>query len=79
MDESLLPQLKRCTQKIVREAHKPNGLIDQGVFTFSVARQKITKKLGLAEGSLDGKPWKQIVKDEVTRAMVGLHSVPWRL
>jgi hypothetical protein len=72
MDDSLLPQLKRHTQKIVREAHKPNGLIDQGLFTISVARRQITKKLGLEEGSLDGKPWKQIVKDEVTRAMVSL-------
>jgi hypothetical protein len=70
MEDSRLPDLKRYTKQIVREAHQPGGLIDQGEFTIAVARRQITKSLGLEEGSLDGKPWKQVVKEEVTRVMV---------
>lgn len=37
---------------------------------MSLARKLITEEMGLKEGSLDGKEWKKVVKEEVTTALV---------
>lgn len=70
MDQSRLPYLKSCVRIIVQEAHKSDGLIDKGEFTIAVARRLVTEKMNLEDGTLDGKPWKQVVKEEVKKAMV---------
>jgi hypothetical protein len=70
MDDSLLPKLKRCTDKVVARASKPGGLLEKDEFTMAVARRLITAEMGLGEGELDGKEWKKVVKEEVTRALV---------
>jgi hypothetical protein len=72
MDESRLPYLKSCVRKVVQEAHKPDGLIDKGEFTIAVARRLVTEKMNLEDGTLDEKPWKQVVKEEVKNAMVNI-------
>lgn len=70
MDESQLPNLKKCTRKVVHKASQPGGMLEKDEFTMAVARRLITEAMGLAEGSLDGKEWKKVVKDEVTAALV---------
>ena len=77
MDESLLPKLKRCTREVVNKASKPGGLLDKGEFTMAVARELITREMGLKEGDLDGKEWKKVVKEEVTAALVCPSVVRW--
>jgi len=70
MDESLLPKLKKCARTIVDQASQKGGTLDKGEFTMSLARKLITEEMGLKEGSLDGKEWKKVVKEEVTTALV---------
>ncbi|ORY30223.1 hypothetical protein BCR39DRAFT_530046 [Naematelia encephala] len=66
MDDSLLPHLRRTTEKVVRNASRPGGPLEQGEFTMGKARRMICSKMGLEEGELEGK-WKGVVKDLVNR------------
>ena len=70
MDPSLLRRVRAATVKIVKRASRPDGPLDRGEFTISIARQEIAAELGLRPDGLD--KWKKEIKAEVQRALVRL-------
>lgn len=71
MNTSRIPELKRTTQQIVREACRPGGRLERGEFTMAVARNQIAHAMGLGHRGLDEKRWKGVVRGEVNEALVG--------
>ena len=70
MNDTRLPELKRTAQKIVREAQKPGGSVENGEFTLGLARRLISQKMGLGDEGLDESGWKKVVKGLVLGYMV---------
>ncbi|WWC59737.1 uncharacterized protein I303_102299 [Kwoniella dejecticola CBS 10117] len=69
MDESLLPTLRSRVTRIVGEAARPGGLIDQDGFTMNVARSRLEESMGFEQGELGEKRWKKVVKELVNWAL----------
>ncbi|OCF71085.1 hypothetical protein I204_08321 [Kwoniella mangroviensis CBS 8886] len=69
MDDSLIPSLKKTAHLVVRNAARPSGTLEQGVFTMFVARSEIERIMGLDQGELGKARWKSMVKELVKAAV----------
>nr|XP_019046885.1 hypothetical protein I302_03488 [Kwoniella bestiolae CBS 10118]OCF25815.1 hypothetical protein I302_03488 [Kwoniella bestiolae CBS 10118] len=76
MDDSLLPSLLKATSKVVRQASRPGGSLEHGVFTMSIARSEIERAMGLDGGELGKGEWKGKVKEMVQDALDKVDNEP---
>ncbi|WWD00873.1 hypothetical protein V866_007811 [Kwoniella sp. B9012] len=76
MDDSLIPSLKKTALRVVRNAARPGGSLEQGVFTMFMARSEIEGTMGLDEGELGKGRWKSMVKELVNAAVDNIDSMP---
>ncbi|WVQ69545.1 uncharacterized protein L199_007765 [Kwoniella botswanensis] len=76
MDDSLIPSLKKTAHRVVRNAARPGGTLEQGVFTMFMARSEIERTMGLDQGELGKGRWKSMVKELVKAAVDDIDNIP---
>ena len=75
MDDSKIPKLKRTVKAVVKKAARPDGPVDRGEFTMSIARQEISEAMGFEDDELEEKKWRKMVKELVQEALASLSSI----
>lgn len=70
MDKSQISKMINVIDHIVQIAGRPGGALERGEFTMGIARKQVAVKLGLGENGLDEQPWKGLVKQHVSNALV---------
>ncbi|WWD07379.1 hypothetical protein V865_005477 [Kwoniella europaea PYCC6329] len=76
MDDYLIPSLEKTALRVVRNAARPGGPLEQGVFTIFMARSEIERTMGLDEGDLGKGRWKSMVKELVKAAVDNIDNIP---